>query len=138
MVDELEPDPEKTDQIGRIASFDNAIKCELCDIWSSSPLQFNTHKKRKMHVRKVCPLRWKTLIEKLRIETKTKHLLQDVTDAMTECLNIDPWRKMIKKQRWKCLLLDRWKRVITACLSLAETENLLLQWKQFDRVSSNP
>ena len=53
MAEEIDPDPEKTDQIGRIASFDNAIKCELCDMWSNSPLQFNTHKKSQKHVRKM-------------------------------------------------------------------------------------
>ena len=37
MADEIDPDPEKTDQLGQIASFDNAIKCELCDIWSNNP-----------------------------------------------------------------------------------------------------
>ena len=121
-------DPETDDiyQDGRIASFDNAIKCEICERWSNSPTQFDIHTKSKAHKRAVMNLRWKKLIKKLRVETKAQNLFEHVTGSMTECLIIDPWRRIIKKLLRERVLRESCE-VLRDLFKLVETNRLLLE-----------
>ena len=71
-------------------------------------------------------LRWKNLIKKLRVETKSQLVFEQVTGSMTECLKIDPWRRFLKKY-----LRDRVLReacdVLRDLFMLAQTNRLLLE-----------
>ena len=84
--EDMTDDPETDDiyQDGRITSFDNAIKCEICGSWCNSPSQFDDHKKSKRHRRSALNLWWQNLIKKLCVETNAQILIQHVTTSMTE------------------------------------------------------
>jgi len=121
-----DPDPEDVYQDGRIASFDHAIECKLCDRWVKSPKQFDTHMRSKGHRRAAIAMQWNNLIIKIRSEIKSRIVFEQVAGSMTECLKIDPWRRILKR-----ILRDRVLREAMATLrelfQLAQTNRLLVE-----------